>query len=791
MKLLQNLKTVGLSRMTALAAAMALSPLLTLAAESQGPAAYAAPELEEVIVRASLLHRNVDSNTTPLHVVDQDALAKMPVLSLGESLDSLVGVTTADYGSGVGQPVIRGLSGSRVRVMQNGLIARDVSILGGDHINEVDLTDAQQIEVIRGPASLLFANGTIGGIVNVVDQSIARKDIEARRLRISGQGQSVNDGEAASLSFGDNLGGLNLSYVGSYSNLNDYKVPKGALTHDEDHDEDHDGERDEDEADHDEEAIKRLLNSDTQRETHKLGVSKVGQWGYVGASLARQQTVYGIPVHADEHEEEMGGHGEADHEAEDHDDEAGDDHGDEHGDEHGEEERIFSATDSKVWTLEGRADLDGRLLQSVAYHFRDSDYTLIEQHSEASHEEAGAAEDHDEHGHEEGPTQFTNQSQEFGLKLNFDQESASHRVVLNFASEDIAIIGEEAFLNPNKSDEITAGYYFSRDFASGLHVDFGARFDQVKRRGSLTEHNDNEDHGEDQGEDHGDDHDEEAGHDEDGEHDEAAETQQYKLDFSTASFAATLSKPLSDNLELSLGLAQVERTPSAVELFINGPHLAAQRFEVGDVSLEPEQARNVELSVAYERGSVFSKVSLFNNQITDYIYLRDESEAEHDGEHDDDHGGLILGNYIQSDARFRGYEIEFGFSVALESGTIRIKLARDQTLADFDSGGSVPRIMPSRNLLEINGDFAKFDATLSYQNVNDQQRIAQNELPTDSYNALKVSLRTAFDIGPTTLATTLFARNILDDISRRHTSFVKEQAPLPGRNIGLKFVLAL
>ena len=344
-------------------------------------------------------------------------------------------------------------------------------------------------------------------------------------------------------------------------------------------------------------------------------------------------------------------------------------------------------------------------------------------------------------------------------------------------------------MNPNKSDEITAGYYFSRDFASGLHVDFGARFDQVKRRGSLTEHDDHEDHGEDQGEDqgedHGDDHDKEAGHD------EAAETQQYKLDFSTASFAATLSKPLSDNLELSLGLAQVERTPSAVELFINGPHLAAQHFEVGDVSLESEQARNVELSVAYERGSVFSKVSLFNNQITDYIYLRDESEAEHDGEHDDDHGGLILGNYIQSDARFRGYEIEFGFSVALESGTIRIKLARDQTLADFDSGGSVPRIMPSRNLLEINGDFAKFDATLSYQNVNDQQRIAQNELPTDSYNALKVSLRTAFDIGPTTLATTLFARNILDDISRRHTSFVKEQAPLPGRNIGLKLVLAL
>ena len=498
MKLLQNLKTVGLSRMTALAAAMALSPLLTLAAESQGPAAYAAPELEEVIVRASLLHRNVDSNTTPLHVVDQDALAKMPVLSLGESLDSLVGVTTADYGSGVGQPVIRGLSGSRVRVMQNGLIARDVSILGGDHINEVDLTDAQQIEVIRGPASLLFANGTIGGIVNVVDQSIARKDIEA-------PGGSGFPGKGSPLMMARRPRcPLAIIWAGSISATPAViaismitKCRRAPSRTTKIIDEDHDGEHDEDEADHDEEAIKRLLNSDTQRETHKFGISKVGQWGYVGASFARQQTVYGIPVHADEHEEEMGGHGEADHEAEDHDDEAGDDHGDEHGDEHGEEERIFSATDSKVWTLEGRADLDGSLLRSVSYHLRDSDYSLIEQHSEAGHEEAGAEEDHDEHGHEEGPTQFTNQSQEFGLKLNFDQESASHRVVLNFASEDIAIIGEEAFLNPNKSDEITAGYYFSRDFASGLHVDFGARFDQVKRRGSLTEHDDHEDHDED------------------------------------------------------------------------------------------------------------------------------------------------------------------------------------------------------------------------------------------------------------------------------------------------------
>jgi iron complex outermembrane receptor protein len=196
-------------------------------------------DIEEVVVTGSLLHRNIDSDASPLHVVGTKRLAELPVLSIGEAINGLLGVSTADYGSGVGQPVIRGLSGSRVRVLQNGLVARDVSILGGDHINEVDLTDAQQVEVIRGPASLFFANGTIGGVVNVVDHSIAREDIVAPEFRLSGEAQGVNDGDAVSLAFRNKLGGINFSYAGSLSNLNDYEIPSGALA-DESHHEDHD-----------------------------------------------------------------------------------------------------------------------------------------------------------------------------------------------------------------------------------------------------------------------------------------------------------------------------------------------------------------------------------------------------------------------------------------------------------------------------------------------------------------------------------------------------------------------
>ncbi|MEL0289216.1 MAG: TonB-dependent receptor plug domain-containing protein, partial [Gammaproteobacteria bacterium] len=142
--------------------AIAFAVLLISVSHVQADAAESNPEIEEIVVRASLLHDAVEADAMPLHVLNQSQLSAQPSLSLGEYLDGLTGVTVADYGSGVGHPVIRGLSGSRVKVLENGRVTRDISGLGGDHINEVDTANAQQIEVVRGPASLLFANGSIG-----------------------------------------------------------------------------------------------------------------------------------------------------------------------------------------------------------------------------------------------------------------------------------------------------------------------------------------------------------------------------------------------------------------------------------------------------------------------------------------------------------------------------------------------------------------------------------------------------------------------------------------------------
>jgi len=775
--------------------AIAFAVLLISVSHVQADAAESNPEIEEIVVRASLLHDAVEADAMPLHVLNQSQLSAQPSLSLGEHLDGLTGVTVADYGSGVGHPVIRGLSGSRVKVLENGRVTRDISGLGGDHINEVDTANAQQIEVVRGPASLLFANGSIGGIVNVVDNAIARTDVEETKLNASVESQSVNDGEAASLSATTSAFGLNWSYAGSYANLNNYDLPNGALTHDEHHEEEHDDE-DHDEEEHgDEHDLGILENSDTQRSSHKFGLSKTGDWGYVGGSYSRKESVYGIPVHADEHEghgdEE---HGEEEHGDEDHDEaEHGDEDHDDH-DEHGEEERIFSTTKSDVWTIEGRLNNVGGFINSIDFSYQDSDYSLTEQHAEEEgHDEEEGDEDHDEHEHE-GPTLFTNQAQELDLRFNLDSDRASHRVVTNFSQEEVAIIGEEAFMRPTESKEITLGYYFSREWANGFHVDLGARFDNLDRQGSVA--HEDEDH-------HDEDHDEEEHGDEehDDDHDEEVEIDTFDLNYKTSSLALSLTQAFDNDISLSLGLASIERAPSVVEMFINGPHLAAQRFEVGDPTLSSERGFNTEISLSVDRPNYFMSLTLFNNEISDYIYLQDEMddhdeeeheeghEEEHEEEHD--HGGLIAAAYEQQDASFSGYEFEIGTSIDFDMGQLTFTYARDQTNASLDSGPRVPRIAPARDTFTVDGSISGFDTRLSYQRVSDQSRVAENEEPTDGYDMLNLSVTRTFSLGASELDVTVYGRNLLDEVARRHTSFVKEEAPLPGRNLGVKLYYRL
>jgi iron complex outermembrane recepter protein len=132
-----------------------------------------APPINEITITARpLAHR---SFVEPAQQLSGAALAQRQGSTLGETLDNLPGIANSSFGPNVGRPVIRGMEGDRVRILQNSGANLDVSGLSSDHAVPIDPLTTERIEVLRGPAALLYSGGAMGGVVNVIDNRIARE----------------------------------------------------------------------------------------------------------------------------------------------------------------------------------------------------------------------------------------------------------------------------------------------------------------------------------------------------------------------------------------------------------------------------------------------------------------------------------------------------------------------------------------------------------------------------------------------------------------------------------------
>ena len=231
-------------------------------------------------------------------------------------------------------------------------------------------------------------------------------------------------------------------------------------------------------------------------------------------------------------------------------------------------------------------------------------------------------------------------------------------------------------MNPVDREELTLGYFANREIGL-FDVSFGIRYDQIDTNGSITEHHEEEHH------------DEEEEHEE-----EEEETTNYNFDTNNLSFSIDLRRSLNENWDVNFGYSSLERAPSVVELFMNGPHLATGRFEVGNTNLATETSNNIDLGVSYANDNFFASLSFFINDVDNYVYLMDMHEEEHhdeDEDHDeeeheeghDDHGGLILANYLQEDAELDGYELEIGRVFNLASGDLEVSFSRDVVNGSF------------------------------------------------------------------------------------------------------------
>ncbi len=284
---------------TALALAV-LAPAAALAADVDADTPRQTRDLDAVVVTASPLRGSTESLAKPVDVLVGEELDRSKAATLGDTVAKLPGVQTTYFGTGVGRPIIRGQEGPRVQVLSGGIGSMDASTVSADHAVTIEPFLADQIEVLKGPATLLFGSGAIGGAVNVVDGRLPDalpEDPFSGRVEL--RGNTVNDERSGMF----RLDGVNGNWVlhvdGLVRNTDDYDIPGYAiLEHHEEGEEDHAHEEDQPRG--------TLPNSSVRTRAGAVGATWLGEKAYFGLAASTYRNNYGIPAGAHVHDD---GHG--------------------------------------------------------------------------------------------------------------------------------------------------------------------------------------------------------------------------------------------------------------------------------------------------------------------------------------------------------------------------------------------------------------------------------------------------------------------------------------------------
>ncbi|WP_444933352.1 TonB-dependent receptor [Microbulbifer sp. JTAC008] len=179
--------------------------------------------IEQIDVTATPLHASTIESAQPVTVVAGEELRRKQASTLGETLKNEVGVHSSYFGPVASSPIIRGLNGPRVLITQNGLDSADASRVGPDHVVATETITAEQIEILRGPATLFYGSGAIGGVVNVVDERIPTSS--ENRTAYSLGSNTVADEREASLAHTGGNDQLAYHVDSFWRKSDDYEIP--------------------------------------------------------------------------------------------------------------------------------------------------------------------------------------------------------------------------------------------------------------------------------------------------------------------------------------------------------------------------------------------------------------------------------------------------------------------------------------------------------------------------------------------------------------------------------------
>lgn len=392
--------------------------------------------LEHVLV--SLPFQRIEAETAlPITTIHGDALRNTAVATLGDTLDNNPGLANASFGPGVGQPVIRGQQGARVSVLQNSLLVGDASSLSADHGVAVEPILADSIEVLRGPSTLLYGSGAIGGVVNVIDNRIPLKQ-EPNQATAEVRHASVDDGVNGVFRLDGSHQQFAFHFDALVRRTNDLEIPGYAmLDAEEEHEEEHEEEL---EGEHEDDAFGFIPNTDSSMEAFTLGGSYFLANGLVGLAYSDIQNTYGVPAGSHVHEELE------DEIAEEED----------HAEEDVRIDMQKQRTDFRLSLNDVSAWLD-----SIDWKASYSEY----QHIELEGDVAG--------------TQFNNRLWQNRVQLVHRPVGSVHGVLgLQQSSSDFSAVGDERFIPPSQTNQLGV-FLVENMHTDNATIEVGLRWDGV------------------------------------------------------------------------------------------------------------------------------------------------------------------------------------------------------------------------------------------------------------------------------------------------------------------------
>jgi iron complex outermembrane recepter protein len=676
-------------------------------------------------------------------VVPNDEIRREGGATLGDLLFSKPGITGSSFAPGASsRPIIRGLDVNRVGIYENGMGGGGASDLGEDHFVPIDPLVSNQIEVIRGPASLRYGSQSIGGIVSATNNRIPDAlplcpaapfqtyGLPAKAPLASVQSPScvtvetrsavtsVDRGVEGAVLLDAGGGNFALHADGYGRTGGDYNIPSYPYLFD---------------------PTKpfngRQPNSAAQMDGGSIGGSYIFYGGFIGAAITQNDALYHIP-----------GIDGADHQT-----------------------RI-DAHQTKI-TAKGEYRPDAAAIDAIRFWAGATDYR---------HNEIGLADPAD-------PTTlgvrqtFTNKEQEVRLEVQlmpFDARfatvttafglQAGHQELTAPSPDDPGTLFNGLW-NPNNNNRV-AGYVFNEfKFTDSTKAQIAGRVEHVDLHGSMPNFPpDFLPDGNPQV--------------------SIARNPSY----TPASGSVGLIQNLPYDLVGSITAQYVQRAPKPAELFSRGAHDATATFDIGDPNLTIETAKSVEIGLRRATGPLRFEATAYYTRFDNFIFRRLTgvlcgSDFDSCGTPDAD---LKQAVYSQRNAIFRGGEFQSQLDIGpLYGGIWGIEDQFDIVRATFTDGTNVPRIPPVR----VGGGAFWRDANWLVR-VNLLHAFAQNDIavigetPTAGYNLLKaeISYKTKLDpsyFGAREMLVGLVGNNLLNENIRNSVSYTKDEVLLPGIGI--------